>query len=252
MQSIARGGINAVAPILILLLLGSPAAAQDPKPKNNVLENLALCNGIDRTSPELQINGCTAIIDLSEHTAAAAIAYNNRGNAYAEKGDYDRAVQDFDQSIKLNPTNAKPFNNSGVAYLKKGEYELAIKNLDEAIRLDPNYVKAFVNRAETYQKSIVRPATMERSQRFLQRQRIANARAKPIEANKNQAVDGAEGLFVGSGSPQNVYLLPQRPNFRLERCPRPKQIYHCPNNEPDKIYHPANSISRFSINCQSD
>jgi hypothetical protein len=90
---------------------------------------------------------------------------------------------------------------------------------------------------------------MERSQRFLQRQRIANARAKPIEANKNQAVDGAEGLFVGSGSPQNVYLLPQRPNFRLERCPRPKQIYHCPNNEPDKIYHPANSISRFSINC---
>ena len=87
MESIARGGIiNGVAPILILLLLGSPAAAQDPKPKNNVLENLALCNGIDRTSPELQINGCTAIIDLGEHTPAAAIAYNNRGDAYAAKG----------------------------------------------------------------------------------------------------------------------------------------------------------------------
>jgi hypothetical protein len=35
-------------------------------------------------------------------------------------------------------------------------------------------------------------------------QRIANAREKPIKANKNQAVDGAEGLFLGSGSPQNV------------------------------------------------
>jgi hypothetical protein len=34
-------------------------------------------------------------------------------------------------------------------------------------------------------------------------------------------------------------LLPQRQNFRLERCPRPKQIYHHPNNEPDKISHPA-------------
>ena len=127
-NSIARGGIiNGVTPILILLLLGPPAAAQDPKSKNSVLENLALCNGIDRTSPELQIDGCTAIIDLDEHTPAAAIAYNNRGDAYAQKADYDRAVQDFDQSIKLNPTNPKPFNNSGVAYLKKGEYDLAIK-----------------------------------------------------------------------------------------------------------------------------
>src|ERR1700745_2152354 len=70
-------------------------------------------------------------------------------------------------------------------------------------------------------------------------QRIANARAKPIEANKNQAVDGAEGLFLGSGSPQNVYLLPQRQNFSLERCPRPKQICDHPNNEPDKISHHA-------------
>jgi hypothetical protein len=48
--------------------------------------------------------------------------------------------------------------------------------------------------------------------RFNNRQRIANAREKPIKANKNQAVDGAEGLFLGSGSPQNIYLLPQHPN----------------------------------------
>ncbi|WMT76977.1 hypothetical protein [Bradyrhizobium sp. Ash2021] len=73
--------------------------------------------------------------------------------------------------------------------------------------------------------------------RLNNRQRMANA--KPIEANKNQSVDGAEGLFLRSGSPQNVYLLPQRQNFRLERCPRPKLIYDHPNNEPDKISHPA-------------
>src|ERR1700681_2250142 len=75
--------------------------------------------------------------------------------------------------------------------------------------------------------------------RLNNRRRIANARETPIEANKNQSVDGAEGLFLRSGSPKNVYLLPQRQNFRLERCPRPKQIYDHPNNEPDKISHPA-------------
>jgi hypothetical protein len=42
-----------------------------------------------------------------------------------------------------------------------------------------------------------------------------------------------------TGSPQNVYLLPQYPNFCLERCPRPKQINDHPNNEPDKISHPV-------------
>jgi hypothetical protein len=56
------------------------------------------------------------------------------------------------------------------------------------------------------------------------RQRIANAREKPTKVNKNQSVDGAKGLFLRSSSPQNVYLLPQHPNFCLERCPRPKQI----------------------------
>jgi hypothetical protein len=75
--------------------------------------------------------------------------------------------------------------------------------------------------------------------RLRNRQRLANARAKPIEANKNQSVDGAEGLFLRGGSPQNVYLLPQHPNLRLERCPRPKQICDHPNNELDKISHPA-------------
>src|SRR3984893_10045365 len=72
--------------------------------------------------------------------------------------------------------------------------------------------------------------------RLNNRQRITNA--KPIEANENQSFDGAEGLFLRSGSPQNV-LLPQRQNFRLERRPRPKQIYDRPNNEPDKISHPV-------------
>src|ERR1700730_10564045 len=75
--------------------------------------------------------------------------------------------------------------------------------------------------------------------RLNNRQRIANPREKPIEAHKNQSVDGAEGSFLRSGSPQNVYLLPQRQNFRLERCPRPQQIYDHPNTEPDKSSHPA-------------
>ena len=143
--------VHRVAPVLVLLLLGSLAAAQTPK-KGDYLSNVDLCNGSDRMSLSGRINGCTALIASSQGTTALAIAYNNRGNAYTANGDFDRAIPDFDQSIKLDPTNAKPFSNRGAAYLRKGEYDLALKSLDQAIKLNPKYGRAFVNRAGIYLK----------------------------------------------------------------------------------------------------
>src|SRR5664279_440437 len=155
--SARRGIAGGVAAMLILLFVGSVALAQAPKPnqvpKSNASKNINLCNGVDRTSPEPQILGCTALINSGDLiTTAMAIAYNNRGDAYATKGNYDLALQDFEQSIKHNPTYAKPFNNRGVINLKKGEYDQALENLNQAIKLEPNYAAAFANRAQAYQK----------------------------------------------------------------------------------------------------
>src|SRR6266540_2185596 len=81
---------------LMLFLLGGVAAAQSPTRQKNI----ALCNGSDRTLPDPQINGCTALIETgTEAPPVLAIAYNNRGNAYTRKGEYDRAIQDYDESI---------------------------------------------------------------------------------------------------------------------------------------------------------
>jgi tetratricopeptide (TPR) repeat protein len=136
-------------------LARKPAASPTPQPGQKAnYKNIELCNGSDPTSLAPRIDGCTALIDSGEGTTTAlAIAYNNRGNGYAAKGDNDRAIQDFDQSVKLDPTYAKPLNNRGVAYLRKGEYDLAIKALDEAIKLNPNYGGAFANRAGAYLKT---------------------------------------------------------------------------------------------------
>jgi hypothetical protein len=69
--------------------------------------------------------------------------------------------------------------------------------------------------------------------------RLANFGMRQRPDLNLQFAGGAKGLFLRSGSPQNVYLLPQRQNFSLERCPRPKQICDHPDNEPDKISHPV-------------
>src|SRR3984885_2122000 len=142
----ARGIVYGVASILMLILLVTRIAAQSTN-------DVDLCNGKDRTSAEPQIAGCTALIKSNQQNPQIlAIAYNNRGNAYTDKGEYELAIQDYDESIKLNPNYAKPFNNRGVAYQKKGDYDRAIKDFDAAINIDPKYGDAFANRAEIYQK----------------------------------------------------------------------------------------------------
>jgi tetratricopeptide (TPR) repeat protein len=52
--------------------------------------------------------------------------YYGRGFAYAAKGDNDRAIQDFDQTIKINPSYSAAYFNRGKAYARKGEYLRAV------------------------------------------------------------------------------------------------------------------------------
>ena len=85
--------------------------------------------------------------------------------------------------------------------------------------------------------------------RFNDRQRIANSREQPMETNKYQSVDGIEGEFLWRAPPQDVDLLPQRPNLRFERCPRPEQIDERPTDKFCKDPSSRDRIARFSINC---
>src|SRR5258705_118225 len=84
------------------------------------------------------------------------------------------------------------------------------------------------------------------------RQRIANFREQPIETNEYHSVDGAEREFLWGSSPQNVDLLPQRPNLCLKHYPRPDQIDNHPTNEPAKIPHCARSSSDSRSTAKQD
>jgi hypothetical protein len=79
-----------------------------------------------------------------------AFAYYNRGLARLELGEYDRAIADFDASIRLDAASAPTFNNRGTAWYAKGDPDRAIADFDKAIHLDPAYAFAYHNRGEVW------------------------------------------------------------------------------------------------------
>lgn len=65
----------------------------------------------------------------------SATAYGARGFCYAELGDYQQAIKDYIQAIKIDPKNGGTYYNLGLAYAKVGNYQQAINNLKIAAGL---------------------------------------------------------------------------------------------------------------------
>lgn len=75
-----------------------------------------------------------------------AAKYIERGQTYLKTGEWEKAYLDFDEAIRLEPTNAKAFRFRGASHYKMGDAELAIKDYSQAIKLDPNNSDLHLNR----------------------------------------------------------------------------------------------------------
>ncbi len=100
---------------------------------------------------DIRIGGCTSVIQSGQETTAnVAIAHIKRGLAYSWKGDLARALQDYDQAIRVDPANADAFYNRGITHRTLGQVDRAIQDYDRAIRLRPTYSDAIYNRGFAY------------------------------------------------------------------------------------------------------
>ena len=80
----------------------------------------------------------------------AAEGYFEQGKKAYEKKDFDLAITNYNQAIKLNPQMGKAYNNRGIVYVAKGKLNEAIADFTKAIELDPKNGKAYNNRAVAY------------------------------------------------------------------------------------------------------
>ena len=68
------------------------------------------------------------------------------GNRHFQQGNYEEAIGDFDQAIRLNPQHVAAYDNRGAAKGELGRHQEAIADFDQAIRLNPQHAAAYYNR----------------------------------------------------------------------------------------------------------
>jgi len=62
-------------------------------------------------------------------------AYSGRGTAYENKGEFDRALADFDAAINLDPDNGEAYASRGLVKSRKGYPDAALLDYDAALKL---------------------------------------------------------------------------------------------------------------------
>jgi tetratricopeptide (TPR) repeat protein len=71
-------------------------------------------------------------------TSSDPAFYMARSTRHVRRGDFDRAITDCDEAIRLEPGRAQAYGHRGQAWAAKGDIDRALADYDAAIRIDPN------------------------------------------------------------------------------------------------------------------
>ena len=117
---------------VFLLFAAANAAAEDGG------TYLVKCLTAADKGPDEQIKACTAAIE-SGRPDETWFVYGMRASGYVAAKRWDEAISDLNKAIALKPDDAVAYESRGWVYEEKGEVEKAIENYREAARLNPNF-----------------------------------------------------------------------------------------------------------------
>lgn len=188
-QACARGALLAMLASTVVVPFvpaiastGSTLALSPAKQTNGDPGETHPCNSSD---PDERIRGCTQALETETNVEQRAIALNNRGSAYADKGATDKAIADFTAAIRIHPTYATAWVNRGTNLSELQQYQRAIADLDQAIKLRPNWIAPYFARGATYRWYAAQSQPVDRSKMLLAIQDLSvvvNADRDHVEA----------------------------------------------------------------------
>jgi sulfatase modifying factor 1 len=91
------------------------------------------------TTLQAMAGALRALDDPAARSLAAEIEQWQRGRDYAAQGAYQRALVAYDAAISLNGRNPRIYYERALAYAALGEADRALDDLEEVLRLDPGW-----------------------------------------------------------------------------------------------------------------
>ncbi|XP_071349848.1 mitochondrial import receptor subunit TOM34 [Trachinotus anak] len=88
----------------------------------------------------------------SDKDIKKAQALKEEGNALVKKGEHQKAIEKYSQSLKLNPTEITTYTNRALCYLSVKRYADAVRDCDEALVIDSSNIKALYRRAQAHKE----------------------------------------------------------------------------------------------------
>ena len=79
-----------------------------------------------------------------------AADYHRRAAIYLTMGEYDKAIQEYDKALELDPTYAPACYDRGLAHAQLQHYADAIADFSDVIARDPHQADAYYNRGLVY------------------------------------------------------------------------------------------------------
>ena len=150
-------------------------------------------------------------------------SYVHKGNEYYHEQQWDKAIEQYQLAIKINPEHLGALHNLGIAYQSKRDFAKAITTFQKIKKLDKLYVPAYISMGLIYaQKGLYKKAQAEYVRAVILEpdNLVAHLNLSAILAKQGfyvKALRAARrGLAIAPASPHlhlliaNVYFIKQK------------------------------------------